>query len=1307
MSSHFGVKQTLELLERLRATVADFAAREQKLKQEFSTAISAEGFRRDRATEQLAERLLAAKAGAESSFQATKAQAETCFKERKARIVFAHRMSKKSALQKIDAEEGRRKHKLQTDTLQAQRNHEAGLAKAEKAFAEFHRTLTGEHDAIAALEGKARKAFGGFGKFVQLLSRPEEAKESDLARDEYQLIAELRELLNKTEVELSRFQKLFLPKLFKLRWLLLVLALCQIPLVPVLQSFGNNSFTYAIAVGSVAGVLGFGFVLHLVAQRQSRALAESIASGIGKARRLDDLCFAKSDSRRARELERVENELKSRKQWIEQEWIRTLDEAAALRETRPNEVDAQQVRTAATHERLYRAKLERMQREQAALVARLQKETGAETKQLHTAVAEKESRFTSDFQANLAKLEADWENQIQPIYQTIHALQATAEKLFPDSMESWRTWKAPGKFEHLAKFGQMEVDVAALAGGIPKDSRLVLPGLANFSLPLQLEYSNEGSLLIETKESGRDEAIAALNNAILRLLSVAAPGKLSFTVIDPVGLGQNFSGTMHLADYAEHLINSHIWTQSGQIEEKLAELTLHMEKVIQMYLRNEYETISEYNEQAGNIAEKYHFLVVADFPANFSDTAAKRLLNIAASGARCGVYTLIHWNQNQPQPADFLPDELRKSSVNLVCKGNRFTLVGKNFPGTNLRLDSPPAAEVVTEFIHKVGQSNRDSNRVEVPFAHVAPPDSQLWSEETTNELRVPIGRTGATKLQYLAIGKGTRQHALLAGKTGSGKSTLFHVIITNLALWCSPEQVEFYLIDFKKGVEFKCYAEKKLPHARVVAIESDREFGLSVLQRVDDELKRRGDMFRKLGVQDLAGYKRAGGTEPMPRSLLMIDEFQEFFVEDDKISQSASVLLDRIVRQGRAFGIHVILGSQTLGGAYTMARTTIGQMVIRIALQCNEADAYLIMDDNNPAPRLLSRPGEGIYNDAAGNILGNSPFQAVWLSDEVRDSYLDKVQERAKASGKVFPGPIVFEGDAPADVRENLILQELLRFGVSPLVGLDVTPPKGGTPSAARIWLGAPNSIKGPTEAVFQKQSGNNLLIVGQNDEAILAILSVALVSLSAQYHNETARIIVLDGNPPGSSQREFLERIVQALPGGITLAKQAEAPDIMAGLSAEMKSRSENESAANPSPSFVFIHGLQKFGKLRYEEDFSFSSEADTATNPAAQLNKLISEGPSLGIHVIATCDTYNNVNRFLSKKAFSEFEMRVLFQMSANDSASLIDNPKAGTLGMHRAVFYNEQEGYLELFRPYALPSREWIEEISQNLSRLLRG
>ena len=66
-----------------------------------------------------------------------------------------------------------------------------------------------------------------------------------------------------------------------------------------------------------------------------------------------------------------------------------------------------------------------------------------------------------------------------------------------------------------------------------------------------------------------------------------------------------------------------------------------------------------------------------------------------------------------------------------------------------------------------------------------------------------------------------------------------------------------------------------------------------------------------------------------------------------------------------------------------------------------------------------------------------------------------------------------------------------------------------------------------------------------------------------------------------------------------------------------------------------------------------------------------------------------------------------MRVLFQMSASDSASLIDAPDAATLGLHRALYYNDREGYLEAFRPYALPGNEWVEEVARRLGRKRAG
>jgi len=54
-----------------------------------------------------------------------------------------------------------------------------------------------------------------------------------------------------------------------------------------------------------------------------------------------------------------------------------------------------------------------------------------------------------------------------------------------------------------------------------------------------------------------------------------------------------------------------------------------------------------------------------------------------------------------------------------------------------------------------------------------------------------------------------------------------------------------------------------------------------------------------------------------------------------------------------------------------------------------------------------------------------------------------------------------------------------------------------------------------------------------------------------------------------------------------------------------------------------------------------------------------------------------------------------------MSASDSASLVDSPDAATLGMHRALYYNDREGYTEMFRPYARPGNEWIELVTKQL------
>ncbi|NOG52798.1 MAG: cell division protein FtsK [Planctomycetes bacterium] len=872
----------------------------------------------------------------------------------------------------------------------------------------------------------------------------------------------------------------------------------------------------------------------------------------------------------------------------------------------------------------------------------------------------------------------------------------------------WDGWEPPATFSPIVRLGQTRIDLTQIEHAIPDDERLKLDAPDVFDIPAVATFPDQCSVLLQTGGDGRETALQTLRSFMLRLLTLIPPGKVRFTILDPVGLGQSFAGFMHLADYDEAMVGSRIWTEQRHIEQRLLDLTEHMEIVIQKYLRNEFDNIEQYNRQAGEIAEPYRFLVVADFPTNFNDASARRLASIVASGSRCGVYALVARDVRQQVPRGLQLADLEKRMVNLVHDPDLGRFVWKDgvYEPYPLTLDPAPEDEFLTTVLHSVGEAATDASRVEVPFATIAPKsEDEHWTYDSTRGIKIPLGRAGATKLQYIEIGQGTSQHVLLAGKTGSGKSTLLHAMITSAGLWYHPDELQMYLVDFKKGVEFKTYALNDMPHAIAVAIESDREFGLSVLHKLDAELKRRGQLFRQANVQDVPGFRAAHPDVTMPRLLLIIDEFQEFFTEDDKLAQDASLLLDRLVRQGRAFGIHVILGSQTLGGAYSLARSTIGQMAIRIALQCSETDSYLILSDDNAAARLLSRPGEAIYNASSGAVEGNSPFQISWLPDKERDGYLSGIREKCVETGYQRPETqIVFEGNLPGDIRRNKQLTALL----------DATHWPESPPDRPTVWLGEPIAIKEPTHAEFRRMSGQNLLIVGQRDDPCLAMMSAALIGLSAQYPKPESsgasgpRFLVLDGILEDDSRAGYLGKVCGVLRHRAEVVNWREIPDRLNEVSDLIEKRQSDAAGreAVTEPVFIVVHGLQRFRLLKkQEEDYSYSfssSEEAAPAGPDKQFDRILRDGPSTGVHVLIWCDTVTNLSRMLDRNVLREIEMRVLFQMSINDSSHLMDSPEASRIGLRRALYFCEELGQLEKFRPYGLPDDEWLEHVAECFS-----
>ncbi|AMV38249.1 FtsK/SpoIIIE domain-containing protein [Planctomyces sp. SH-PL62] len=914
-----------------------------------------------------------------------------------------------------------------------------------------------------------------------------------------------------------------------------------------------------------------------------------------------------------------------------------------------------------------------------------------------------QERIRKEKEATKAAYDAAWAELVQTWTEGLARVGAVADEVNAEASRRFLAWdgasevdgwEPPDEVPPALPFGRFKFELADFPHGRPTDDRLKAAGPTEFDLPALVPFPHQSSVLIKTGESGRAEANRLLQSLMLRFLTSIPPGKVRFTIFDPVGLGENFAAFMHLADYQELLVTSRIWTEARDFDQRLEDLSAHMENVIQKYLRNEFESIEAYNQHAGEVAEPFRILVVANFPSNFNETAARRLQSIVASGARCGVYALISVDPKLPMPAGLQLKDLEASCINLSWRDGKMGWRDDNFGRFPLQLDSLPEPSYYSKLMHHMGEASKNANKVEVPFDFIAPPAEKYWSWDSGKIMEVPLGRAGATKLQPLLLGRGTSQHALVAGKTGSGKSTLLHALIVNAALRYSPDQLELYLIDFKKGVEFKVYAEMELPHAKVIAVESEREFGLSVLQRLDAELKYRGDLYRDFGAQDLKGFREAKPDMVMPRILFVVDEFQEFFVEDDKVAQEVSLLLDRLVRQGRAFGVHVILGSQTLGGAYSVGRATLGQMAIRIALQCSEADAHLILSEDNSAARLLTRPGEAIYNDANGMPEGNNLFQVVWLSDKRRIEYLQDMLDLAKAQHRPPATPIVFEGNLPADTRKNALLNPLL----------DATEWPDEAPRYEQAWLGDAIAIKDPTVAVFRPQSGANLLIIGQGGESALAMMLMAGVAIAAQHppkRRTGVKFYMVDGSPVDSWLAGKLGQFKDWVPHNVTNVTQRNLASSINEIARELDRRRDNPAAEEQAPIYLFIYDLQRLRELRKaDDDFGFSSSGfgeEKAPSPGKQFGDILREGPSFGVHTIVWIDSVNNMNRMFDRNTLREFELRVLFQMSANDSSTVIDSPAAGKLGENRALFYSEEENRVEKFRPYSLPDPEWIAEV----------
>lgn len=772
-----------------------------------------------------------------------------------------------------------------------------------------------------------------------------------------------------------------------------------------------------------------------------------------------------------------------------------------------------------------------------------------------------------------------------------------------------------------------------------------------------------------------------VRNLIVRSLTVLPPGKTQLCVIDPPGLGRDFGWLMHLGDFDPQLVSHRVWTQANHIAKQVNALAMAAEDFIQQSLRNQYANIVDYNRDAGALAEPFRILVWSSLPEGMDDPCWKDLQRLLDTGARCGIVPILivdpEASWSLPEQRAFL--ENRGCHIRLDLNSQRFCIdMGASEP---VRIDSheAPSDALAQQIVQEVGRRSLLASRVEVPLESMLPAGEQRWQGDSTHSLEIPIGQSGVGRTHCLKLGIGTAQHAIIAGKTGSGKSSLLHALITSAILKYSPEHLRLVLLDFKKGVEFQVYSDAGVPHADIIGIESHREFGLSALEYMDACLQRRGEAFREAGVQDIAGWNALHPERPMPRVLVVVDEFQELFVEDDKLSGQASLILDRIVRQGRSFGVHSVLSSQTLAGSYSLPRTTLGQMAVRIALQCDAADAQIIFDNDNPAALRLKRPGQAVYNDAGGRIEGNQPMQIGWLPKQKQMQWFAEIPggyRNGDSTTNRLGRTVVYDGNRAAtwsDQNADLALRR----------ASEETNPDA-------IWCVAGESVAIHPAVVFPltRQSGRNVLIVGADDAQAAAVMDVVASSFfrSGQSGEEPCLFVVQGAKPTDAKSLGLSKRWSQFM-GEKKIADARAAEEVVGQVYELLQARVEREQE-EPEARSVLLALIQigRMRSLKRADDFAGFGESEMTADK--KLEEILRDGPSHGIHTLIWAENYSTVSRWLSRSSLREIEIRMLMQMSGSDSTNLIDSIAASRLGEHVMLLFDEATGQEQRFRPFAI-------------------